>query len=133
MAVDSKNDDRFGMGAAGFARRWGDQLGSSTVHQFTGGWAAASLLKQDPRYHRLSRSGIGPRLLHAVSRVVVTSNDDGDAEFNASGLIGIASGAAASTAWHRGDARSAKLFLLRFGTSVGWDAVGKLLREFLAR
>jgi hypothetical protein len=131
MASDSRLDRDYGMGGRGFLRRWASWWGDNSVGLFVGDFAAASLLRQDPRYHPEKKRGFGRRLGHALAAALVTQSDDGKTQFNASHLIGIAAGAGASTAWHHSSDRSGAYFAERFGLGLASSAGYNILAEFL--
>lgn len=133
MAIDSEGDRGLGMGFDGFLLRWGDRFGSRTVREFAGTFLAAGLLHQDPRYQRAPHRTFWKRTGYALSRVVVGRSDEGKAQFNASNLIGITAGAAASTGWHPPEDRGVRLFFIRVGTSMAAEAGWNLVREFFGR
>jgi hypothetical protein len=133
MAIDEDSDQGYGMGGKGFARRFGDRFGTTCVSELTGSWIAASILRQDPRYFPSPKSGFGNRIGYAVSRVLVTRGDDGNSQFNASNLTGLAAGAGASIAWHRARDRSVKNYFATFGAFIGFDAASKLAKEFFGK
>jgi hypothetical protein len=72
----------------------------STTAVFSNGFYPA-LFKQDPRYEPSRRKGFGHRALHAVSRVFVTRDDDGNLEPNYSRFAGVMTGSALSNIWER--------------------------------
>ncbi len=95
---------------------------SATRTVFTGG-VYASLFKQDPRYDRSRGKGIGGKVLHAVSRVFVTRDDDWNIEPNYSRFAGNFTASALSNAWERSTPGHDR---------IGWDAtVRRFGRMFL--
>jgi hypothetical protein len=72
----------------------------STTAVFANGFYPA-LFKQDPRYESSRRKGFGRRALHAVSRVFVIRDDDGNLEPNYSRFAGVMTASALSNAWER--------------------------------
>jgi hypothetical protein len=130
MATDTRLDRDFGMGAEGFARRWGSAFGQNAVGLFVGDFALASAFHQDPRYHPDTKPGFGHRLGHALAALVVTRSDTGQIEFNSSHLMGIAAGAGVATAWHPPSDRDGRFFAERFGYDLASSAVYRVLAEF---
>jgi len=131
MAKDTRLDRDYGMGAEGFAQRWGSAFGQNAVGLFMGDFALASAFHQDPRYHPDKSKSFGHRLGHALAALVVTRSDSGQIEFNSSHLIGIAVGAGVATAWHHQSDRSGRFFAERFGFDVAGSAIYRVLSEFL--
>ena len=85
---------------------------SATRTIFTGG-VYASLFKQDPRYDRSRGKGIGGKVLHGLSRVFVTRDDDWNLEPNYSRFAGNFTASALSNAWERSTPGRDR---------IGWDA-----------
>lgn len=85
---------------------------SATRTIFTGG-VYASLFKQDPRYDRSRGKGIGGKVLHGLSRVFVTRDDDWNLEPNYSRFAGNFTASALSNAWERSTPGHDR---------IGWDA-----------
>jgi hypothetical protein len=85
---------------------------SATRTVFTGG-VYASLFKQDPRYDRSRGKGIGGKVLHGLSRVFVTRDDDWNIEPNYSRFAGNFTASALSNAWERSTPGHDR---------IGWDA-----------
>ena len=108
---------------------------SATRTIFTGG-IYASLFKQDPRYDRSKSKGFGGKALHAVSRVFVTRDDDGNIEPNYSRFAGVLTASALSNAWERStpghDRIGVDATFRRFARSFLTDAITNILfRELL--
>ena len=75
---DKDFEDEFGDWASRFARSFATR---TTRTVFASGFYPA-LFKQDPRYDRSQKKGFLRRTGHAVSRVFVTRDDDGNVEPN---------------------------------------------------
>ncbi|MCA1632960.1 MAG: hypothetical protein LC802_04365 [Acidobacteria bacterium] len=108
---------------------------SATRTIFAGG-IYASLFKQDPRYERSKSKSFGGKALHAVSRVFVTRDDDGNLEPNYSRFAGVMTASALSNAWERStpghDRIGVDATFRRFARSFLTDAiVNVLFRELL--
>ncbi len=76
-------------------------FGRSATRTIFAGGIYASLFRQDPRYDRSQGKGIGGKVLHAVSRVFVTRDDDWNIEPNYSRFAGSLTASALSNAWER--------------------------------
>src|ERR1700730_2366860 len=64
---------RKGGGASGFGKRVGTGMATHAV-ETTDAHAIAAPLHEDLHYHRSTKSGVGPRLEHALVSTVVTRN-----------------------------------------------------------
>ncbi|HKG12480.1 MAG TPA: hypothetical protein VKB12_04050 [Pyrinomonadaceae bacterium] len=94
-----------------------------------------ALFKQDPRYEPSRSKKLGPRVAHAIGRVFVTRDDDGNLEPNYSRFAGAMTGSALANVWERStpghDRIGADATLVRFGRSFLSAAIGNVvLREF---
>ncbi len=121
--------------ADGFSRMAINFGRSATRTVFAGG-IYASLFKQDPRYDRSQGKGIGGKVLHAVSRVFVTRDDDWNIEPNYSRFAGVFTASALSNAWERSTPGHDRIgwdaTFRRFGKSFINDAITNILfRELL--
>ena len=130
MATDSDLDRGYGMGGIGFTRRFLANFGENATDLMVGDFVIASIGHQDPRYHPSPRRGFGRRVGWAISRVFMTQSDAGAKQFNYSHLLGMASGAAVSNAWHRDIDRGAPETAQRFGWDLLSSALANLGREF---
>lgn len=94
-----------------------------------------ALFKQDPRYEPSRSKKFGPRVAHALSRVFVTRDDDGNLEPNYSRFAGAMTASALANVWERStpghDRIGADATLRRFGRSFISASISNiLLREF---
>lgn len=94
-----------------------------------------ALFKQDPRYERSTSKKIGPRVAHALGRVFVTRDDDGNLEPNYSRFAGAFTASAMANIWERStpghDRIGADATFRRYGQSFISAAIGNIiLREF---
>lgn len=146
--VESKTaGDNFADYLSDYARTFG--TGSTT--ELFGAGIYPVLFKQNPKYTTLKersqgRASHGARLLYAVSRVVVTNGDDGSTQPNYSRLAGNFTGSALANIWERDTPRERNAAgvvteinrrrgtgatLRRFGFTLGFDALGFVLDEFI--
>lgn len=92
----------------------------------------ASLLRQDPRYHRSGRKGAGAKIGYAVSRLFITQGDrNGKAEFNASFLGGGLAVSGMANLWEREERQNLHHFVTRLTTHLELTALTNILREFI--
>jgi hypothetical protein len=94
-----------------------------------------ALFKQDPRYEPSTSRKFGPRVAHALGRVFVTRDDDGNLEPNYSRFTGAMTASALANVWERStpghDRIGADATLRRFGRSFVSAALGNIvIREF---
>ncbi len=92
----------------------------------------ASIFRQDPRYHRSGKKGVGAKIGYAISRVIITEGDKGGNQFNISYLGGGASAAFMSRLYEREERRSLNKVLNKWGTHIALTAVSNIFKEFLS-
>jgi hypothetical protein len=107
----------------------------ATMRLFTNGFYAAAF-RQDPRYERSRSKNVGRRALHAMSRVFVTRDDDGNLEPNYSRFAGAMTSSALANVWERStpghDRVGTDATMRRFGRSFATGALSNIVfREFL--
>lgn len=120
----------FDGGMEGWGKRFGAAIAGSETRSFFGSFLFPTLLHQDPRYFAMHKGPVKKRVLHAVSRVFVTRNDDGSDAFNTSGMLAIAFTESLGMAWTPEGKRSAgNAFTCMLGAMQG-DAANYVLREF---
>jgi hypothetical protein len=124
------SEPAFGQGAQGYAKRYGAYFADTVDENFFTGAILPSLLKQDPRYFQLGKGGFWHRTGYAISRVCVIRTDSGKSQFNYSEVFGSAIAAGISTSYHPASDRSFGNTMNIWGTQVGSDALGFVVREF---
>ena len=120
---------------------WGSRtarvFATATTYRLFGNGFYPALFKQDPRYERSRSRNVGSRLGHAVSRIFVTRDDDGNLEPNYSRFAGAATSSALANVWERSttkhDRIGADATLRRFGNTFISGAIGNIIREFVRR
>jgi hypothetical protein len=121
----------YGQGAQGYAKRYGAFFADSTIENFMVGAALPSVLHQDPRYYRMGSGSFGHRAWYAATRIFVIRGDSGREQFNASEIFGSALAAGASTySYHPEADRKLTNVLSVWGTQMGSDAFGFMMKEF---
>ncbi len=113
---------------------WGEQYAATVAdkesRQFFGDYLFPTLLKQDPRYFPKRRGGVWGRAWYATTRVLVTRNDNGNAAFNYSEILGVAFAKATSNLYYpdrqRGGWETANRILGTFQS----DAASNIISEF---
>jgi hypothetical protein len=131
MSQWQNSEKGYGQGAAGYAKRYGQQFGDGTIQNYMAKAVFPSIFHQDPRYFQLGKGGFFRRTRYALSRVLITRSDSGKKQFNYSEILGTASAAAISDyTYHPRSDRGLANVAGIWGTQLGWDAAGYVLREF---
>jgi len=119
---------KFGGGVAGFGKRLGAGAATHAV-KTTVEHGIAAKLHEDLHYHRSNKSGVGPRLGHALTSTVVTRNTRSGKRGPAVGRI---SGHAAAGAVSQGLLTGAS-GAATAGVGLAAEAGANVAREFWAR
>jgi hypothetical protein len=120
----------FGGGMQGWGKRMGAAVAGTETRSFFGTFLFPTLLRQDPRYFAMYDGPVVKRGLHALSRVVITRDDNGSNVFNSSGMLSIAFTESLSMAWTPEGRRSTSQTFTRMLGAMQGEATGYLLREF---
>lgn len=95
-------------------------------------FAYASLLRQDPRYHRSGKRNVGGKIGYAISRVLITQGDRcGCNQFNASFLAGGVTASFIANQWERDERSTTGKALNRWATHIGFTIFGNIIKEFI--
>jgi hypothetical protein len=126
----SNRDPSFGLGAAGYGKRFAADFAQQTTSRFLSGFAYPTMFSEDPRYYRLPRGSGRQRLFHAVEHTFVAQHDNGKPMFNASKWLGTASSVAFSDVYHPGNERGFGPALRSGGSSLAIGMGFDILQEF---
>ncbi len=91
----------------------------------------AAAFHQDPRYYRIGQGTIVHRGLLSARQALIRRGDNGNDQFNYSGIVGRAAAAALVTTYYPEPSVTGKVVGLTFVTSIATDAGGNLVLEFL--
>jgi|SRR5215213_3518441 len=109
------------------ARSYGFRVTANFFEKF----AYATVLRQDPRYHRSGKKSAGGKIGYAISRVFVTQGDRSGDQPNISYLAGGLTAAAISKYWQREENKTTGKIFSRWGTHIGLGILSNILREFI--
>lgn len=109
------------------ARSYGFRVTANFFEKF----AYATILRQDPRYHRSGKKSAGGKIGYAISRVFVTQGDRSGDQPNISYLAGGLTAAFISKSWQREENKTTSKVFSRWGTHIGIGILSNILREFL--
>lgn len=123
----------YGEGIEGYGKRYGAALANHVSGTLLGRAVYPSIFHQDPRYFYKGEGGIGSRALYAISRAVIARGDDGQWKPNYSRVLGHFSAAAISNLYYPASDRGGSLVLLNGLASIGAEAAGNLIREFVLK
>jgi len=120
----------FGQGGEGFAKYYGGAFADQAIGNMFTEALLPIALRQDPRYFTMGKSGFFKRTGYAISREVITRNDDGKNHFNTSELLGNAFAAGISNVYYPAADRSFSNTANKWGQQIGLDAAFNIMKEF---
>ncbi len=124
----------YGQGAAGYGDRFGADFGDNLLGTYLGSAVFPSLFHQDPRYLVLGSGTIRHRTLYAIANAVICRGDNGNWQFNYSGILGSLIAAGVSNFYYPAVNRNgASLTFENFGIGLGASAVTNIIQEFIVR
>jgi hypothetical protein len=100
ISMNGNSYPEFHQGAAGYARYYWHTLADTADENFMVGGLGPILFHQDNRFYTLGHGGFRKRTFYAVTRVLVTRQDDGSKMFNFSEVVGSGAAAGLSTLYY---------------------------------
>jgi hypothetical protein len=120
-------------GVKGYFERFGANYANGLTDIMFGGAVLPSLFHQDPRYYYMGTGPVKTRLKHALLNPIICKGDNGNTQFNYSGLGGyLISGALANT-YYPASNRGVGLTFSTFGIDVAADMAGGVIQEFVLK
>jgi len=131
-AIDLKNDKprEWEQGGSGYGKRFGNIMGQYTI-QRTVTFGMSSLLHEDNRYFGSGKKGFWGRTGYAISSSFLARHDNGNRYPSFSLIGGFAAGAFVSRSWQPPSTRSAGDGAVSFGTTMGYNVLSCVVKEFL--
>ena len=108
----------FGQGAEGFGKYYGGSFADQAIGNMMTEALLPIALHQDPRYFTKGKDGFFKRAGYAISREVVTRNDNGRNHFNTSELMGNAIAAGISNLYYPAADRSFGTTFNKWGQQI---------------
>lgn len=125
------SESAYGQGWGAYGKRYATTMADGTVEGYMVSGVFPAVLKQDPRYFIMGKGTFMHRTEYALSRLFITQSDSGHAEFNASEILGSASGAAISTyGYHPENDKTLSNAASVWGTQVAYDGIAIVIKEF---
>jgi hypothetical protein len=100
ISMNGNSYPEFHQGAAGYARYYWHTLADTADENFMVGGLGPILFHQDNRFYTLGHGGFRKRTFYAVTRVLVTRQDNGSEMFNFSEIVGSGAAAGLSTVYY---------------------------------
>jgi hypothetical protein len=119
-----------------FARRYWSNLAYNGIRQ-TISYVGSLALDEDARYFASRKSGVWPRVRHALVSTFTARHSDGKDSFSYSGAAGVIGASAISSAWGphawRGPGNIAKNAGISFASTAATDIAQEFLPDLLGR
>ena len=123
----------FGQELGGYGKRFAAGCASAFSGTMIDDWLLASLMKQDPRYFYQGTGTKGSRLLHAMEHAVERKGDNGQWQFNYSGILGSFANSGVSSLYYPRSDRSAGSVVQNALVDIAGRALGGIFQEFVLR
>ena len=120
----------YGQGWEAYGKRFGATMARNASSNFFGTFVLASMLHQDPRFFPQRDPTFGGSVKYALTRVVITRNDDGNDAANWSGLIGPLMAEGLANAYWPEEDRTAGQTFRRYGVDLATTAGFNMLRNY---
>ena len=131
IAVGSDSHGPYGPGMPGFGRNAGVSFTQDMTGEFFNTFLIASIVHEDPHYHRMPRASIPRRMAHAVVQVYWTLGDNGRPMPNYDNLIGGVIDDEISNLYVPGRETNARATAERFGINLATAPIDNFVSEFL--
>lgn len=123
----------YGLGTAGYAKRYGAAYANSFSGRMLGGAVFPSLFHQDPRYFYKGSGSVFSRAIYALSTALITKSDSGRWQPNYSHVLGNFTAGAISNLYYPASSRGLSLTLINGALETAGDAATDFMREFFLR
>jgi hypothetical protein len=100
ISMNGNSYPEFHQGVEGYAKYYWHTLADTADENFMVGGLGPILFHQDNRFYTLGHGGFRKRTWYAVTRVLVTRQDDGSKMFNFSEVVGSGAAAGLSTVYY---------------------------------
>jgi Carboxypeptidase regulatory-like domain len=132
--IQQSDDDfsGYGQGAQGYGKRFAASYGDALIGNMLGNAILPSILKQDPRYFYKATGSIKERTLYALANAFICKGDNGNWQFNYSGMLGTVAASGISNIYYpHANRNGAALTFENLGIGIGGSAISNLFQEFL--
>lgn len=124
----------YGMGAEGYAKRFGANYADGFDSDMIGGAILPSLFRQDPRYFYQGTGSVRSRIMHALAGAVMCKGDNGHWQFAYAGILGgIAAGGISNLYYPTGDRSGVQVTFENALIGTAESAAQNLIQEFVIR
>lgn len=130
FSMNGDSYPEFHQGLKGYGRYYWHTLADTIDENFMVGGAGPILFHQDNRFYTLGHGGFRKRATYAITRVLISRKDDGDATFNFAEVIGSGAASGVSTLYYPTKYRTWTKVGQKWLTSDIIDGANFMLKEF---
>jgi hypothetical protein len=130
ISMNGESYPEFHQGLKGYGRYYWHTLADTADENFMVGGLGPIIFKQDNRFYTLGHGGFRKRATYAVTRVLISRKDNGDATFNFAEIIGSGAAAGASTLYYPTEYRTWTKVGQKWLTSDLIDSFNFFWKEF---
>ena len=130
MGEIQTSEPEFHGGFPGYGRYYWHDLADLDAGNFMTEFLVPVATREDPRYYTLGHGGFPKRAVYAITRLVITRNNDGNATPNLSEVVGNGAAAAISSAYYPAVDRGWTKIGQRWVLQVGIDGLSNIVKEF---
>ena len=130
MAEASDAHPRLGNGIEGYGRYYWRGFLDKADGNYLVIFALPTIFHEDERYYAKGEGGVVKRAIYAASRILITPDYHGHNTFNASEVLGRGMAQGISAAYYPSQDRTAGALAVKYGYSMGRDALTNVFREF---
>lgn len=121
---------QLGQGMPGYGRYYWRGFVDKTDGNYLVIFALPTVLHEDERYYAKGEGGFWKRGIYAATRILITPDYHGHNTFNAAEVFGRGAAQAISTTYYPSQSRTAGSVAVKYGWSMGRDALTNVVREF---
>lgn len=129
-SLETNATPEFGHGGLGYGRYLWHSAVDQTSENYMVEFVVPTITRQDTRYYTLGHGGFLKRTGYALSRAIITRDDEGKEVFNASEVIGSGASAGLSSLYYPVRQRSFGNTGQEWGIDVAVDAISFEAKEF---
>jgi hypothetical protein len=130
FAMNGDSYPEFHQGLKGYGRYYWHTLADTIDENFMVGGVGPVVFHQDNRFYTLGHGGFRNRTVYALTRVLISRKDDGDATFNYAEIIGSGAAAGVSSLYYPTKYRTWTKVGQKWLTSDLIDGANFMLKEF---
>lgn len=130
LAEGTDAHPQLGKGITGYGRYYWRGFVDKTDGNYLVIFALPTILHEDERYYARGEGGFWKRAIYSATRILITPDYHGHNTFNASEIFGRGIAQGISAAYYPSGSRTGGAIAVKYGWSLGRDALTNVFREF---